>query len=141
MSDLKTQINTNRRNVIIGLAALMFLFFALINAISVLIVGFNGFQVAFSSILSNIGVARFFAILLILIPIVIVVDEFINFKANLPAKLKENFGTCMFGLGVLLAIIFAISLPTGVSLGWGGILYILFALAGIAVCNINKIMK
>lgn len=141
MSDLKTQINTNRRNIIIGLAALMFLFFALINAISVLIVGFNGFQVVFSSILSGLGVARFFAILLILLPIVIVVDEFINFKEKLPAQLKEYFGTCMFGLSIVLTIIFAISLPLGTSLGWGGILYILFALAGILVCNINKIMK
>lgn len=134
MNDLKAQIEKNRRYILIGLAALMFIFFALISAAK----GVNGFQVAFKG--EGFGFARFLVFILILLPLVTIVDEFINFKAKLPAQLKDNFGTCIFGLGLIIAILYAICLPSG-AFGWGTVVYIILALLGVAVCNINKILK
>lgn len=97
----------------------------------------GGFKVLFEG--RGLGFSRFLSALILIVPILVVAGKFVNF--NLPANIKENFDTLCFIAGFILCLIFAMALPNGISLAWGGWLYVILAVFGAAVSCLDKIVK
>ena len=97
----------------------------------------GGFKVLFEG--RGLGFSRFLSALILIVPILVVAGKFVNFK--LPANIKENFDTLCFIAGFILCLIFAMALPNGISLAWGGWLYVILAVFGAAVSCLDKIVK
>lgn len=137
MNDIIKSIQKNKNLIIILLAVLMFLFFA-ISAVDVAgKAQAGGFKVLFDG--AGLGFSRFLSAVIIIVPVLIVLSNFVNF--NLSGKLKENFNAICFVAGLISCILMAIALPFQITLAWGGWLYILFAAAGTAVSCIDLIKK
>ena len=97
----------------------------------------NGLKVLFEG--SGLGFSRFLSVLIFLAPMFVVLNKSVNLK--LTGKLCEHFCTLCFMAGVVLCLLFAIALPSGISLSWGSWLYMLMALLGIGVCRIDIFTK
>lgn len=135
MNDIIKIIEKNKNIIIIAIAALMFIFFA-ISAVDVAgKAQAGGFKVLFDG--KGLGFSRFLSAIIMIVPIVIVAGNIVNF--NLSGKLKENFNAICFITGFAACLIMAIALPEYISLAWGGWLYVLFSAAGIAVSCIENI--
>lgn len=137
MNDIIKTIEKNKGLIIVAIAALMFIFFAC-SAVDVAgKAQAGGFKVLFNG--KGLGFSRFLSAIILIVPIAIVVGRFVNF--NLSGELKEHFNTICFVTGFVACLLMAVVLPQGISLAWGGWLYVLLALAGIAVSNINYINR
>lgn len=137
MNDIIKTTEKNKNLIIIVLAVLMFLFFA-ISAVDVAgKAQAGGFKVLFDG--TGLGFSRFLSAVVIIIPVLIVAGNFVNL--NLSGLLKENFNAICFIAGLISCLLMALILPTHISLAWGGWLYILLAAAGIAVSCIDHIKK
>lgn len=136
MDEFIKTIEKYRSLIIVGLAALMFIFFALCSAVDVMgKAQANGFKVLFDG--SGLGFSRFLSLIIIIVPILIITGNFIDLK--LSGKLKENFNAICFGTGFIVCLLMAIVLPSHISLAWGGWLYILLSAAGVAVSCIEQV--
>lgn len=97
----------------------------------------NGLKVLFEG--SGLGFSRFLSVLIFLAPMFVVLNNSVNLK--LTGKLSEHFCMLCFVAGVVLCLLFAIALPSGISLSWGSWLYMLISLLGIGVCRIDIFTK
>lgn len=137
MNDIIKTIEKNKSLIIVAIAALMFIFFA-ISAVDVAgKAQAGGFKVLFDG--KGLGFSRFLSAVILIVPIVIVAGNIVNF--NLSGKLKENFHAICFVVGFAACLIMAIVLPEHISLAWGGWVYVLLSAAGIVVSCIADIKK
>lgn len=137
MNDIIKTIEKNKSLIIIALAVLMFIFFA-VSAVDVAgKAQAGGFKVLFDG--SGLGFSRFLSGIILIIPVLIVVNAF--FKIDLTGKLKENFNAICFVTGFISCVLMIIALPDYISLAWGAWLYMLLAAAGTAVSCIERIKK
>lgn len=137
MNDIIKTIEKNKTLILIAIAALMFIFFA-ISAVDVAgKAQAGGFKVLFNG--KGLGFSRFLSLIIMIVPIAVIVGNFVNF--NLSGKLKENFNAICFATGLVGCLLMAVILPMHITLAWGGWLYVLLALAGIAVSCIKQIFK
>lgn len=138
MDELIKTVRQNKTSIVIALAILMFVAFGFCPAIDVAgKAKINGLKVLFEG--SGLGFSRFLSVLIFLAPMFVVLNNSVNLK--LTGKLSENFCTLCFMAGVVLCLLFAIALPSGISLSWGSWLYMLISLLGIGVCRIDIFTK
>lgn len=137
MNDIIKIIEKNKTLIILAIAALMFISFAF-SAVDVAgKAQAGGFKVLFEG--KGLGFSRFLSAVILIIPILIIAGNFVNF--NLSGRLKENFNAICFAAGFLSCIIMWMALPNQISLAGGAWIYILLAAAGTAVSSIEKIKK
>lgn len=137
MNEFIKAIETNKKFLLLIIAILMFIFFA-ISAIDVAgKVQAGGFRVLFKG--TGLGFARFLSGIILIVPILVVTANFVNF--NLSGKLKENFNAICFVVGFIACIIMVIALPDHITLAWGGWIYALLAAGGTAVSCIEHFKK
>ena len=72
----------------------------------------NGLKVLFEG--SGLGFSRFLSVLIFLAPMFVVLNKSVNLK--LTGKLSEHLCTLCFVAGVVLCLLFAVALPSGISL-------------------------
>lgn len=136
MNDLISYIEKNRRMLLGALAVAMLVVFALCPAADV--VGktkVSGFELVFKA--KNIGFSRIVAIFMFLVPLLIILVDMFGIASL--KKLKGNQTGICFIAGFVLALLLALTMPSGVSLAWGSWIYILLSLAGAAVSYIDKL--
>lgn len=134
MDELIKTVRQNKTSIVIALAILMFVAFGFCPAIDVAgKAKINGLKVLFEG--SGLGFSRFLSVLIFLAPMFVVLNNSVNLK------LSEHFCTLCFIAGVVLCLLFAIALPSGISLSWGSWLYMLISLLGIGVCRIDIFTK
>lgn len=138
MDDLIKTVEKHRALFVMAIAVLMFVLVGFCPAVDVAgKAQAGGFKVLFEG--RGLGFSRFLSALILIVPILVVAGKFVNFK--LPANIKENFDTLCFIAGFILCLIFAMALPNGISLAWGGWLYVILAVFGAAVSCLDKIVK
>lgn len=138
MNDIIKSVKTNKQLVLIIVAAMMFVFFALCSAID--IAGkaqANGLKVLFQG--RGLGFSRFLSFIIMIVPVLVIVSNFINL--NLKGKLKENFNTICFAAGFVSCLLMAIVLPKNITLSWGGWLYFILAAGGTAISHLVNVKK
>ena len=113
MDELIKTVRQNKTSIVIALAILMFVAFGFCPAIDVAgKAKINGLKVLFEG--SGLGFSRFLSVLIFLAPMFVVLNKSVNLK--LTGKLSEHFCTLCFVAGVMLCLLFAIALPSGISL-------------------------
>lgn len=113
MDELIKTVRQNKTSIVIALAILMFVAFGFCPAIDVAgKAKINGLKVLFEG--SGLGFSRFLSVLIFLAPMFVVLNNSVNLK--LTGKLSEHFCTLCFIAGVVLCLLFAIALPSGISL-------------------------
>ncbi len=113
MDELIKTVRQNKTSIVIALAILMFVAFGFCPAIDVAgKAKINGLKVLFEG--SGLGFSRFLSVLIFLAPMFVVFNKSVNLK--LTGKLSEHFCTLCFVAGVVLCLLFAIALPSGISL-------------------------
>lgn len=113
MDELIKTVRQNKTSIVIALAILMFVAFGFCPAIDVAgKAKINGLKVLFEG--SGLGFSRFLSVLIFLAPMFVVLNKSVNLK--LTGKLSEHFCTLCFIAGVVLCLLFAIALPSGISL-------------------------
>ena len=124
MDELIKTVRQNKTPIVIALAILMFVAFGFCPAIDVAgKAKIDG---------SGLGFSRFLSVLIFLAPMFVVLNNSVNLK--LTGKLSEHFCTLCFVAGVVLCLLFAVALPSGISLSWGSWLYML-------ICRIDIFTK
>lgn len=135
MEELIKTIRKNERLIFLVLSILMAVIFAFLPIADVLgKVTANGCKIIFNG--NGLGFGRFCAALALLIPIAAVVLQFVTVK--LPAQIETWFNLIWTGASLVFAVLMAIAFPHGVTLAWGGYVYCLLAVAGIAINLIPK---
>lgn len=113
MDELIKTVRQNKTTIVIALAILMFVAFGFCPAIDVAgKAKINGLKVLFEG--SGLGFSRFLSVLIFLAPMFVVLNKSVNLK--LTGKLSEHFCMLCFVAGVVLCLLFAIALPSGISL-------------------------
>lgn len=113
MDELIKTVRQNKTSIVIALAIVMFVAFGFCPAIDVAgKAKINGLKVLFEG--SGLGFSRFLSVLIFLAPMFVVFNKSVNLK--LTGKLSEHFCTLCFVAGVVLCLLFAIALPSGISL-------------------------
>lgn len=113
MDELIKTVRQNKTSIVIALAILMFVAFGFCPAIDVAgKAKINGLKVLFEG--SGLGFSRFLSVLIFLAPMFVVLNKSVDLK--LTGKLSEHFCTLCFVAGVVLCLLFAIALPSGISL-------------------------
>lgn len=113
MDELIKTVRQNKTSIVIALAILMFVAFGFCPAIDVAgKAKINGLKVLFEG--SGLGFSRFLSVLIFLAPMFVVLNNSVNLK--LTGKLSEHFCMLCFMAGVVLCLLFAIALPSGISL-------------------------
>lgn len=113
MDELIKTVRQNKTSIVIALAILMFVAFGFCPAIDVAgKAKINGLKVLFEG--SGLGFSRFLSVLIFLAPMFVVLNKSVNLK--LTGKLSEHFCMLCFVAGVVLCLLFAIALPSGISL-------------------------
>lgn len=113
MDELIKTVRQNKTSIVIALAILMFVVFGFCPAIDVAgKAKINGLKVLFEG--SGLGFSRFLSVLIFLAPMFVVLNNSVNLK--LTGKLSEHFCMLCFMAGVVLCLLFAIALPSGISL-------------------------
>ncbi len=129
MDELIKIIRKNERLIFIALPILMAVIFALLPIADVFgKATANGFKLIFDG--KGLGFGRFCAALALLLPIAAAVLQFV--KVNLPAQIETRFNLIWAGASLVFAVLMAIAFPEGISLAWGGYIYCLLAVVGIA---------
>ena len=138
MEELIKTIKEYKGIAIIACAILMFIFFGFCHVIDVMgEAQMSGLTLLFRG--SGLGLYRFLALLILLVPILIVLGK--SVKLEFTGKLNDKHYTMCFVIGIVLCAIFAMSLKDRGTLAWGGWLYMVTAAVGIALCNIEKLAK
>lgn len=141
MNDIIKIIEKNKSTIIVAIAVLMFIFFGCFSAIDVAgKAQAGGLKVLFQG--KGLGFSRFLSGIILIVPILIILNTFVNLK--LSGKIKEHFNAICFFAGFMFCILLAIALPSQITLAWGSWLYFIFAICGIAIScidNINEYIK
>lgn len=138
MDELTKMIEKNKGLIVVCIAALMLLFFACCSAVDVYgKAQASGFKILFKG--DGLGFARFLSALMIIVPILVIVGNYVDLK--LTGKLKELFNTVCFGAAFVLCLLLSVVLPDGLSLAWGSWLYLVLAIAGAVVGYFDMITK
>lgn len=138
MNDFSNSVQKNKQVINFVLALLMFVFFAFCPVCDILgKAAVNGFGVLFDG--RGLGFARFMSALLLILPIVFIILEFVDIKMS--DQIKKNTGLICFALAILFFILFAVSLPKGTSTAWGAYLYFVLSIIGLFVSYLPKIVK
>ncbi len=138
MEKLVSIIEKNKRLFLIVVAAAMFVLLAFCPALD--IAGkatVNGFKVLFKG--SGLGFPRLVMFLMLVVPLIIIICQFFNLK--LKETVKDNLELLCFAVAIVLFIIFAISLHTGLSATTGAYLYLVFGIVGFVGCYLTKRCK
>lgn len=113
MDELIKTVRQNKTSIVIALAILMFVAFGFCPAIDVAgKAKINGLKVLFEG--SGLGFSRFLSVLIFLAPMFVVLNKSVDLK--LTGKLSEHFCMLCFVAGVVLCLLFAVALPSGISL-------------------------
>lgn len=113
MDELIKTVRQNKTTIVIALAIFMFVAFGFCPAIDVAgKAKINGLKVLFEG--SGLGFSRFLSVLIFLAPMFVVLNNSVNLK--LTGKLSEHFCMLCFVAGVVLCLLFAVALPSGISL-------------------------
>lgn len=132
MNDLIAFVEKNKRTVILVLAVLMFLFFAIFPVCDVYgKAKINGLKLIFNG--KGIGFSRVIAILMLLVPVVIALGQL-----NVKVIAEKCLDAVCFIAAVVLFLIFALLLPDGVSVASGAYLYLFASVVGVAVTYLPK---
>ncbi len=135
MEDFIKTIRKNERLIILLLPILMAVVFAFFPVADVFgKATANGIKIIFDG--KDLGFGRFCATLALLLPIAAVVLQFV--KVNMPTQVETWFNPIWAGASLVFAVLMAIAFPQGVSLAWGGYIYCLLAIAGIAIDLLPK---
>lgn len=135
MDNLINTIRKNERLILLVLPILMAAIFAFLPIADVFgKTTANGIKIIFDG--KGLGFGRFCATLSLLLPIAAVVLQFV--KINLPVQVETWFNLIWAGASLVFAVLMVIAFPQGVSLAWGGYIYCLLAIAGIAIDLLPK---
>lgn len=136
MNEIIKTIEKNKDLIIVATACLMFILFGFCSAVDVAgKAQAGGLKMVFNG--RGLGFSRFLSAVVLMIPILIIVNHFVNL--NLNGKLKEHFNAICFAAGLVCILLLAIALPEHVTLAWGSWIYLLLAAAGAAVSCIEHI--
>lgn len=134
MDDLIKAIRKNERLIFLVLPILMAAIFAFLPIADVFGKSTaNGIKIVFDG--KGLGFGRFCATLALLLPIAALVLQFV--KVNLPAQIETWFNLIWTGASLVSAVLMVIVLPEGISMAWGGYVYCLLAIVGIAI-DLNR---
>lgn len=123
------QLKQYFKMVMVGLSAAMFILLGAGPAIDVMgKATLSGFKTVFDG--EGIGFPRFLCFLMLVVPILVVIKQFVAVSAL--NTIKDKFEMICFGVAIFLFVIFACALPTGVKPAVGAYLYLAFSIAGIA---------
>ena len=124
-----------KASLIIAIAIIMFILFGFCPAVDVAgKAKICGLKILFEG--DGLGFSRFLSALILLAPMLVVLDGSTNLK--LTGKMSR-IPASFFGISIVLCLIFAHMLPSGLKLAWASWLYMLAGVIGIAVCNIEKL--
>lgn len=135
MNEVKNQIEQLKTPIIIGIAVLMFIFFGFCDAVGAGGKTINGFQLVFKA--EGFGFSRFIGLLLLILPIIAILEKFIDF--GMQKSMKASLSAIIFVAAFLLAIILSPALPMGISIAWGTWVYMFLAVVGIIINYLHKI--
>lgn len=128
MNELIAIIEKNKKAILVICAALMFVLFAFCPVCNILGKDkINGLKMVFDA--DGIGFARVVGFFMLLVPVIIIISEFVELK--MPENLKSKLGLYCFLAALLLFILFAILLPKGIYVAIGAYLYMIFGVIGI----------
>lgn len=134
MDDLIKAIRKNERLIFLVLPILMAAIFAFLPIADVFGKSTaNGIKIVFDG--KGLGFGRFCATLALLLPIAALVLQFV--KVNLPAQIETWFNLIWTGASLVSAVLMVIVFPEGISMAWGGYVYCLLAIVGIAI-DLNR---
>lgn len=134
MDQLITFVEKNKRNVLLAIAVLMFVFFAFFPVCDVLgKAKINGIKVIFDG--KGLGFCRVVSIFMLLAPIVVALGQL-----NVKAVAEKALDAVCFIAAVVLFLLFAIVLPDGVSVAVGAYLYLFASVIGVAVTYLPRYM-
>lgn len=125
MEELTLFINKNKRAIALTVMGLMFLIFTFCPSFDILgKIKANALELVFND--SGAGFVKILAALMMLLPLLYIIVQFVEIKAVEPNKgsLLKICPLVCFLLGVLTMIV----LPKGVSFAWGGYVYLILAL-------------
>ena len=97
----------------------------------------TGFKVLFDA--EGLGFPRFLSFLMFVSPLIILIKQFVDF--NVKGNLKDNLESICFAVSVFLFIMFAVTLPDGVSATVGAYLYLALSVLGAVCCYLSKSQK
>lgn len=128
------------RFIYLGIAGTMFLF---ISVLPILSYGYNhpiGLGFVFGGYLSlGWGFSRFLVGLMLLLPLVIAAREF--FARNPISRTDDILNAILFGIGVVLFILFAVTMPFTGGTSMGSTLYLILSLLGLGMSLLPVILK
>lgn len=135
MNEFVSFASKNKSGLNLGLAILMFVFFAFCPVCDILgKAAINGLKLVSDG--KGLGFSRFLGFLLLLLPLLHIVAQVVDIKAIRPHK--ETMMTFCPLVCLVLGLLLAVSLPTGVALAWGAYLYLLVA---IVTAVVNYLIK
>lgn len=135
MEELIKIIRKNERWILLALPILMAVVFAFLPMADVFgKTTANGVKLIFDG--NGLGFGRFCATMSLLLPIAAIVLQFVT--VALPPQVANRFNLIWAGGSLIFIVLMAIALPAGVSLAWGGYIYCLLAIAGIAIDFLPK---
>lgn len=136
MKELLRLIEANRRICLIAAAALMLVFFAFCPAIDIMgKATATGLKVVFKG--SGLGFSRLVSTLMLIVPIVVIVAQFVKIKT--PAGMIVTLEDACFIAGIVLFILLVVALPEHTSLALGSYPYFVAAILGLAAANTGRI--
>lgn len=125
-----------KASIIIAIAIIMFILFGFCPAVDVAgKAKICGLKILFEG--DGLGFSRFLSALILLAPMLVVLDGSTNLK--LTGKMSRIPASFFFCISIVLCLIFAHVLPSGLKLAWASWLYMLAGVIGMAVCNIEKL--
>lgn len=125
-----------KASIIIAIAIIMFILFGFFPAVDVAgKAKICGLKILFEG--DGLGFSRFLSALILLAPMLVVLDGSTNLK--LTGKMSRIPASFFFAISIVLCLIFAHVLPSGLKLAWASWLYMLAGVIGMAVCNIEKL--
>ena len=125
-----------KASIIIAIAIIMFILFGFCPAVNVAgKAKICGLKILFEG--DGLGFSRFLSALILLAPMLVVLDGSTNLK--LTGKMSRIPASFFFCISIVLCLIFAHVLPSGLKLAWASWLYMLAGVIGMAVCNIEKL--
>ena len=136
MSSLVKFTKQYKASIIIAIAIIMFILFGFFPAVDVAgKAKICGLKILFEG--DGLGFSRFLSALILLAPMLVVLDGSTNLK--LTGKMSRIPASFFFGISIVLCLIFAHVLPSGLKLTWASWLYMLAGVIGMTVCNIEKL--
>lgn len=126
MEQNNNSLKANAGTIFLALPILMAVIFAFCPIADVFgKATFNGLKLAFGS--KGYGFGSFCAFMSLLLPIAAIIFRFVTVK--LPDKIEARFNTIWAAASIIFILLLTVTFPNGISLAWGGYIYILLAIA------------